>query len=210
MTLEIFEECKFYTYDQYWQEIFSNCARNKFPKGVCYSKTTNSVYVRIPSFRETIRLSADSAEVFSVMMDIFRTKLALKSPSDRMTTKREIAKSSTAESVALEGKWEAIPRHLKEVLLCNYVQSVSQLHNLSFEETQHLFSYIELQLLLKNVSKVDYSGNQVRKIQGLSFDVHGRRFVSPSPSPSSKVIKKKPSTVSTNRFRKLLSHYGKS
>ena len=210
MQLEIFEECKFYTYDAYWQEIFSNCARNKCPKGLCYSKVAHTVYVRIPPLRETIRLSSIPAEVFSVMMDVFRTKLTLQSPTDRLTTKNEIAKSSTTGSSALEGKWETIPRHSKEILLCEYVQTVSRRHNLSFDETRHLFSYIELQLLLKNVTKVDYSGNQVRKIRDLSFDEQERRFISPSAPAPSKVFKKLSSPIAGARFWKLLALYVKS
>jgi len=126
-----------------------------------------------------------------------------------MMTKREIAKSSTAELSGLEGKWQEVPRHLKEVLLCEYVHSVSNVHKLSFEERKHLFSYIELQLLLKNVRKVDYSGNQVRKIRDLSFDERERRFVSPL-SGTSKEFQKKPGNAPSDRFWKLLALYGKS
>ncbi len=30
----LFDQCRFYTYDPYWQEMFANCAKNRFPRGL--------------------------------------------------------------------------------------------------------------------------------------------------------------------------------
>ena len=41
----IFEECKRYTLDQYWIEIFDNCVRGRFPKGIKYYNNIITVYI---------------------------------------------------------------------------------------------------------------------------------------------------------------------
>jgi len=106
MKKTLFDECSLYTYDEYWQEIFSSCGRNKFPKGLSYNKAKRIIYIRQGKLRETIPLPLIPAEVFTTMMLLFR-KLGLKSPTDKFQTKLDIATSQSSINI-LDRDWKNI------------------------------------------------------------------------------------------------------
>ena len=136
MKKTLFDECSLYTYDEYWQEIFSSCGRNKFPKGLSYNKVKRVVYIRHGKLRETISLSLVPAEIFTTMMSLFR-KLGLKSPTDKFQTKLDIVTSQPSLNI-LDREWKNIPRYLKEILFSKFVKKNSLLHNLSSLFFYHL------------------------------------------------------------------------
>ena len=117
---KIFNECSLYTYDEYWKEIFSNCNRNKFPKGLSYNKVKRIVYIRHGKIRETIPLPLIPVEVFTIMMSLFR-KLGLKSPTDKFQTKLDLITTQPALNL-MDREWKNIPRHLKEILFSKFVK----------------------------------------------------------------------------------------
>ena len=202
-----FDECSLYTYDEYWQEIFSNCGRNKFPKGLSYNKVKRVVYIRHGKLRETIPLPSLPVEIFTIMMSLFR-KLGLKSPTDKFQTKLVITTQSTFNLI--EGEWKNIPRHLKEILFAKFVKKMSIAHNLNLKETQLMYSFIELHINLKNIvpSDIKYINNEITSIDVIRFNKPTRRFITnsvPQHKPPIIIIKK--STRSPNRFLKLLSLY---
>ena len=173
----IFDECKFYTYDSYWQELFCSCEKNKFPKGLSYSKIKNTLYVRVGPYRETVPLASQSpAEVFTLMMDIFQNKFGLKSPMDRNRSKSYVKEFRNASQSDRE--WKHSPRHEREVLYTEYARKLAERHQLSSDERSLLYAYIELQILLKNIlsSDVVYKNDEIQSIGGLSFNIESRSF----------------------------------
>ena len=210
MKKTLFDECSLYTYDEYWQEIFSSCGRNKFPKGLSYNKVKRVIYIRQGKLRETIPLSLIPAEIFSTMMILFR-KLGLKSPTDKFQTKLDIITSQPSINI-LDREWKNIPRHLKEILFSKFIKNLSTLHNLSLKEKQLMFSFIELHINLKNIvpSDIKYTNNEILSINDIHFNKHRRNFLThPESQPDEKklIIIKKPTIRIQNRFLKLLSIY---
>ena len=210
MKKTLFDECSLYTYDEYWQEIFSSCGRNKFPKGLSYNKAKRIIYIRQGKLRETIPLPLIPAEVFTTMMLLFR-KLGLKSPTDKFQTKLDIATSHSSINL-LDRDWKNIPRYLKEILFSLFVKKMSIVHNLSLNEKKLLFSFIELHINLKNIvpSDVTYTNNEIVSINDIHFNKYKRNFYThPESQPDTKkiIIIKKPVIRIQNRFLKLLSIY---
>ena len=210
MKKTLFDECSLYTYDEYWQEIFSSCGRNKFPKGLSYNKVNRVIYIRQGKLRETIPLSLIPAEIFTTMMILFR-KLGLKSPTDKFQTKLDIITSQPSINI-LDREWKNIPRHLKEILFSKFIKKMSTLHNLSLKEKQLMFSFIELHINLKNIvpSDIKYTNNEILSINDIHFNKHRRNFLThPESQPDDKkiIIIKKPTIRIQNRFLKLLSIY---
>jgi len=210
MKKTIFDECSLYTYDEYWQEIFSSCGRNKFPKGLSYNKVKRVIYIRQGKLRETIYLPSSPVEVFTTMMDLF-WKLGLKSPTDKFQTRLDIVTSQPSVNI-LDREWKNIPRHLKEILFNKFIQKLSTLHNLSLKEKQLLFSFIELHINLKNIvpSDIKYDNNEILSIKELKFNKHQRKFFTPpefQPDTKTLIIIKKPVIRIQNSFLKLLNIY---
>lgn len=210
MKKTLFDECSLYTYDEYWQEIFSSCGRNKFPKGLSYNKVKRVIYIRQGKLRETIPLPLVPAEIFTTMMSLFR-KLGLKSPTDKYQTKLDIITAQPSTNI-LDREWKNIPRSLKEILFSRFVQKLSTLHTLSMKERQLLFSFIELNINLKNIvpGDIKYINNEILSIKNLHFNKHKRIFFTRLECPSdgkNLIIIKKPTIRIQNRFIKLLSIY---
>jgi len=210
MKKTLFDECSLYTYDEYWQEIFSSCGRNKFPKGLSYNKVNRVIYIRQGKLRETIPLPLVPAEIFTTMMILFR-KLGLKSPTDKFQTKLDIITAQPSINI-LDREWKNIPRHLKEILFSKFIKKMSTLHNLSLKEKQLMFSFIELHINLKNIvpSDIKYTNNEILSINDIHFNKHRRNFLThPESQPDDKkiIIIKKPTIRIQNRFLKLLSIY---
>ncbi len=210
MKKTLFDECSLYTYDEYWQEIFSSCGRNKFPKGLSYNKVNRVIYIRQGKLRETIPLPLVPAEIFTTMMILFR-KLGLKSPTDKFQTKLDIITAQPSINI-LDREWKNIPRHLKEILFSKFIKNLATLHNLSLKEKQLMFSFIELHINLKNIvpSDIKYTNNEILSINDIHFNKHRRNFLThPESQPDEKklIIIKKPTIRIQNRFLKLLSIY---
>ena len=210
MKKTLFDECSLYTYDEYWQEIFSSCGRNKFPKGLSYNKVNRVIYIRQGKLRETIPLPLIPAEIFTTMMILFR-KLGLKSPTDKFQTKLDIITSQPSINI-LDREWKNIPRYLKEILFSKFIKKMSTLHNLSLKEKQLMFSFIELHINLKNIvpSDIKYTNNEILSINDIHFNKHRRNFLTHPESQPDKtkiIIIKKPTIRIQNRFLKLLSIY---
>jgi len=208
---KIFNECSLYTYDEYWKEIFSNCNRNKFPKGLSYNKVKRIVYIRHGKIRETIPLPLIPVEVFTIMMSLFR-KLGLKSPTDKFQTKLDIITTQPALNL-MDREWKNIPRHLKEILFAKFVKKMSIIYNLNLKEKKLMYSFIELHTNLKNIvpDDIKYTNNEISSIVGFYFNKSTRIFFTTS-SPTEKpkiIIIKKPMIRIQSRFLKLLSLYVK-
>ena len=205
----LFDKCSLYTYDEYWQEIFSNCGRNKFPKGLSYNKVKRVVYIRHGKLRETIPLPSLPVEIFTIMMTLFR-KLGLKSPTDKFQTKLDIITTQPSFNI-MDGEWKNIPRHLKEILFAKFVKKMSTIYNLNLKETQLMYSFIELHINLKNIVPTDikYTNNAIASIADIHFNKPTRRFITtPVQQHKTKIIIiKKPITRFQNRFLKLLTLY---
>ena len=204
----LFAECSLYTYDEYWQEIFSNCGRNKFPKGLSYNKVKRVVYIRQGKLRETIPLPPVPVEVFTTMMSLFR-KLGLKSPTDKFQTKLDIVTSQPSFNI-MDQEWKYIPRHIKEILLAKFVKKMTNVHNLNLKEKQLMYSFIELHINLKNIvpNDIKYTNNEISSITDIYFNTPTRKFfTAPSKQDKKIIIMKKPVLRIQNRFLKLLSLY---
>lgn len=209
----LFDECSLYTYDKYWQEIFSNCGRNKFPKGLSFNKVKRVVYIRHGKLRETIPLPDLPVDIFTVMMTLFR-KLGLTSPTDKVQAKLDITTTTPPPSFNLgDTEWKNNPRHLKEILFAKFVKKMALVHNLNSKEKSLMYSFIELHINLKNIVPEDikYIHNEIISIRPLHINEIGNRFsieaVPPNQPPL--IIIKKPVTRLPNRFLKLLSLYVK-
>jgi hypothetical protein len=65
----IFEQCKNYTLDPFWQDIFDDLYKGKFPEGMVYDPITNEV-----SFYHTISVSGEKGPPSTKTLKVIKTK----------------------------------------------------------------------------------------------------------------------------------------
>ena len=201
----IFSECKDYTLDPFWQDIFFKCACNRFPRNLRYDNKNHTINVKTPcaggrSKTEVIDISNDPVEIFQVMMSIFREKLGLKSSRDLQTQVQELEDIKEKNKIDLDCEWKKLkPRALKDELIMNYVMKLIKEYNLDPRDAKSLLTTIYLGFQYKKLTAdhIDYENGVINNIIGLEIDPDGKKYyITNEP----KVISKSEKAVQTRRF----------
>ncbi len=201
----IFAECKDYTLDPFWQDIFFKCACNRFPRNLRYDNKNHTINIKTPcaggrSKTEVVDITDDPVEIFQVMMLIFREKLGLRSSRDLQTQVLELEDIKEKNKIDLDCDWKKLkPRTLKDELIMNYVMKLIKEHNLEPKESKILLPIIYLGFQYKKLTAdhVDYENGVINNIIGLEFDPEEKKFyITNEP----KVISKSEKTVQPRRF----------
>lgn len=178
----IFDECKKYTLDEYWQHVFSCCAKNKFPHGLKYDDKQHAVFVKNPKLKrvyDTIHLSKKPETLYKSLIKIFRENLGLRSARDLEIQETEIDRfRKTSEGSAEEHTWQKLKKYNKDRLLHEFVYSVKEQYQLTPQETKYLMSQIFIGLQFKYIISEDvvYEEGRVIGIKGLTFRKESRTF----------------------------------
>jgi hypothetical protein len=213
----IFEECKRYTLDPYWQDIFSGCAKNNFPMGIRYDPVQKNIMIKKDAKKpEVISLptrkgdTPNAAQLYKVMMQIFKEKLHMRSSRDLQLQKEDMDELCKKNIMDLDCEWKDIkPKHLKDQLLLNYIYYLKQQYNLSPVEIKQAMSTIQLGFQFKSLlpSDVEFSGT-ITNIKGLSFDEEKRIFSIPiKKTPTQSMLQKNSEKPSTHKFHQLLDKF---
>jgi len=201
----IFAECKDYTLDPFWQDIFLKCACNRFPKNLRYNNKNSTINIKTPcaggrSKTEVIDIPDDPVEIFQAMMFVFREKLGLRSTRDLQTQALELEGIKQKIKVDLDCDWKKLkPRTLKDELIMNYVMKLIEEYNLDPKDSRVLLPTIYLGFQYKKLTAehVEYEKGVIKNIIGLEIDpVEKRFYITNEP----KVINKSEKTVQPRRF----------
>ncbi len=167
----VFLDCRQWTLDPYWQEIFYQCSIGKFPKGLFMSKD-GSLIVYTKGQKEIVSIDGTSLDIFQVMMKIFKEKLNLVSNRDVKKQKKEILLLKEKLKESYGGTWKQIkPKKIRNSLLLNFVIDCKHKYKLSSVKIKQLFSVIKLGFIFKSINSddIDYSHGKIHKIKGLTF-----------------------------------------
>ncbi len=189
-THQIFELCCAISLDEFWKNIFHNCANNKFPKGARYDAKNGNITIKHSNqtgkiTQESFHLPSEPIEnIRDETMMIFKEKLGLYSPFDLRIKKLEIEKLQDEYKESINCDWKKLkPRSVKDTMLMNYVIALKNKHALSSKETKDVLENINLgfqykRLLPDDVEYVDY---KVQNIQCFLFDEETRKCVFSRP-----------------------------
>lgn len=162
-------ECKEWTLDPYWQDIFISCAHGKFPRGL---KITKEGSILLTKNKQVLHLPQDPFQAFKTMMDIFKTKLGLISDREMRKQHKDIESLKEKYSEYQQSTWKQIkPKNIKIMLITNYVLECKNMYNLSPEKTSQLLSTIKLGFIFKTIKSedIDYSDGVIHNIDGIEF-----------------------------------------
>lgn len=204
----IFLECKEWTLDPYWQDIFTACSIGKFPKGLKIDKN-GSLYVSIGDKKQIVSLDNDPFDVFQTMTNIFRNDLGMKSDKDLKTQKEDIKELKKKIKETYSGTWKSIrPKKTKNILVLNYVLDCKEKYQMTDKEAKMLYSKINLAFIFKSINHSDvvYFNGKIHKIKKVRFDKNGKYHINIYNNSSDDKIEKT-QTSDANKISQTMERY---
>jgi len=168
----IFEKCVSLTEDRFWQAIFMDCARGKFPRG--FNFKNNLLTHKKASRLTTLELSNSATEVFSGTMNFFQSTAGIMSVKDRQKLqKMEEEKLLEEMEKDTDITWSQIRKeNLKEVLITEFITDVSKRMNFNEEEKNELTTTVKKGIILKcfNSNNIIMEEGKIVEIDGLVYN----------------------------------------
>ena len=94
----IFMQCREYTLDEYWQDVFGSCAQGKFPKGMRMENSSTLCIYNGKNAKDLFSLPREENEVFKFMMDKFKSR-GMRSNLETDNEMRDIQSSKSITEV---------------------------------------------------------------------------------------------------------------
>lgn len=194
-------KCQEYTTDAHWKEIIYSCACNKFPRGIKYDHTKNTLYIRYDfsgkSHNETIVLPTLSVEnvneeanelvikeTYKTLMYVFKNLLNLRSDTDVNNSKNILEDIRKQNEVDLDCTWKKLkPKSVRNHILMNYAISQAELFELNSKQAIVLYRLILLGFQFKQISSDDvkYKKGKILDIKGIEFNEDTQFFILTNP-----------------------------
>lgn len=176
--------CKEYTEDIHWKDIIHSCACNKFPKGIKYEVSKNTIHVKYevnnkPIFESVVLPLEDDRERYNKLMYIFRDLLNLRSDDDILESKNNLENIRKKNEINLDCEWKKLkPKSVKNYLLMDFSINHVQELKLDQKKASSLYKLIQLSFQFKQLTSdhVKYSEGKVQYIKGLEYDEDSGKF----------------------------------
>lgn len=175
----IFVECEQFTIDDYWIGIFRDCAKGRFPKGLRFISSANTLVVRPvngPTTRTKLvryNLPNEAKRAFDVLMNIFRTQLLLRSTDDIRSYRQTLLDQTESNPIPEPETWKDVsPKAKKEQLLIEYVSNLGNDYDMTPEETKAAYSVISAGISFKNIlpKNIRLEAGKIAEIDCIEID----------------------------------------
>lgn len=166
----IFEKCANLTDDKFWQYIFMDCSRGKFPRNFMFKNNLLTYRKTNKMFRLTV--SNSPSEVFTATIDFFQSHGGIMSAQDRQRIKKQ-EEDKLLIVLDHEITWKDIKTDkLKDILIGEFVLSLTQEYQLNEEERRDLITTIRKGFMLKyfTSSNIEMEEGRIKEIDGLIID----------------------------------------
>ena len=167
----IFEKCSELTQDSFWQGIFMDCARAKFPRG--YSFKNNLLTHKKGNKISTLELNSSPTDVFIMTMKFFQNTSGILSETDRKRKQDEDDQKMAELGENEDITWKEIrTEKLKEVLIIEFINSLCIKMKFDEEEKRELITTVKKGLMLKyfNGDNIVMEGGRIIEIEGLKYN----------------------------------------
>lgn len=182
----LFQECAQYTLDAFWQQVFQDCARGKFPKGCSPDQQGETLIIRSKNgtnkavINYKLSESENSPEkIFKDLKILFQDHLNIKSMIDREEIRAELDEICKSLQESFSGNWQQIKRKkIKDPIIRRYILDLKERHQLNDRETAEVAQLIKLGFLFNWISNenVIYQDQQIVDIETLQFNEEDRTF----------------------------------
>jgi hypothetical protein len=184
----IFTECSQLTLDPFWQQVFEECSRGKFPKGSGIDSDGTTVYFRGKQNANgtmnaknmvSYKLQTTPEEIFTSLKKLFQEQLNIKSNLDKAELRAELDDICDNLRESYGSSWQQIKRKkIKDPIIRRYILDLKSQYNLNDYETAEVAQIIRLGFLFNWITNenVVYEDQHIIEIQTLTFDEEERIF----------------------------------
>lgn len=173
----IFEKCASLTEDKFWQNIFMDCSRGKFPRGFTFKN--NLITYKKGSKNFKVEISNSSVEAYTVTIKFFQDIAGIMSKADR--EKLEKAEEEKYLSVVNNDlTWKEVKTEkLKDILINEFIADVSAKMQFNEEESKEFTTTVKKGFILKcfGANNVKMENGKIVEISGLIFDENSKQYV---------------------------------
>lgn len=173
----IFEKCASLTEDKFWQVIFMECARGKFPRGFTFK---NNLLTHKKGNKLTcLELNNSPTEVFIATINFFQTVAGIMSNSDRQKLQKQEEEKIIEQMDEEEITWKQIRKeNLKDILLNEFVCDMCQKMDFNQDEKKELITTIKKGIMLKcfNADNIIMEDGKIVEIDGLIYNEKTREY----------------------------------
>lgn len=162
-----------YTLDPYWVQVFDDCARGKWPKGVSIDRDGLNIYIKVGKNLTNHKLETSPEKLFILIKKLFSEKLELKSTLDNANDSTETEAISAKFQEVLDCDWYGIKqKKIKDSIVRRFILDLKENYTLDAEETKHVARWIKLGFLFNWITndKVQYENNEIIQIDNLFYD----------------------------------------
>lgn len=174
----IFEKCAGLTDDAFWQSVFMDCSRGKFPRG--YSFKNGLITHKKGNKITTLEISNSATEVFYTTKKFFQIVTGLMSATDREKLQQvEEEKLLEQAEINEDITWKEIrTEKLKEVLITEFINSLCKKCDFNEEEKRELITTIKKGLMLKyfNSDNIIMNYGRITEIDGLIYNQENNQY----------------------------------
>lgn len=181
---QVFQILSGYTLDEYWSQLLLACSIGKFPRFVNYKDDILTYRRGRASSVLGLNATQNTTVDFKRVLDFFRA-LGLSSHQDDQTVRQVVENKQKTQQSQVYQHWSEIKRpQNKDLLLSDFVQSLSEQLNLTTKEHEYLQAQIAIARLFKiiNAHTVVMSDGKITELVGLQVEGSERgkrRFVFP-------------------------------
>lgn len=167
----IFEKCANLTDDDYWKDIFNDCAKGTFPRnftfknGILTHKKGNKI--------NRLEISESPIEAFQSSLRFFQEEGGNLSDRDRKRLQM-LEEEKLLELANFSNKtWKDIKTEkLRDILIAEFINNVCEKHDFDEEEKTELSTTIKKGLMLKYLDKnnIILKEGKITEIGGLKYN----------------------------------------
>lgn len=157
----LFAECVKLTEDPFWQQVFDDCSRGKFPRGSGYDIANGIVRIRnskTPLFCKVYPIAATPSTIdsdtttnndaiektFHAMQQLFKTHLNMTSDLDRSQQTEHQTQKRRVSNDAITSWADITIKAVRESILRNYIIALTQRHKLTQTEQSQVHQLIKI------------------------------------------------------------------
>lgn len=165
---QIFYLCSSYTPDLAWKEFLKDCSFGKFPTGVRFENGAIKCNRKKHVFTQP--LPTDAEQALSVIIEVFRDKLGIKTVKEKNSASAKFDKSRQAARIIT---WkDATTIASRNCLIRNFVSRFSAYYVLNPTEQTNLVLLLSIAVSTKilDSTNIHVQNGVIIRIDGLQFD----------------------------------------
>ena len=181
----IFSECKRYTTDDFWKNLFDDLSIGKCPKSIYISNDIIYSSNKKKGFSYIIPTDNTKTpkEVFTELRELLINNTSICSSLDVSKKKEEIRKKQEEEildDISDETTWSEIrKKNTREIFIIKFVIRMKKKYKLDWCSARHLYSLIQLGFIYKTQTSkdVNFENKRIENIDGIVYDEEQKIFV---------------------------------